>query len=49
MRDFIVTVLGEQHGNAFISRASGKTAAGKLNVNIHQTFKYPEQLDQMVA
>jgi hypothetical protein len=49
MRDFIETVLGNQKGNAFISRSSGKTAAGKLNVNIHQTFKYPEQLDEMVA
>lgn len=49
MRDFITAILGNQKGNAFISRASGKTAAGKLNVNIHQTFKYPEQLDEMVA
>lgn len=49
MRNFIITVLGEQKGNAFVSRASGKTAAGKLNVNIHQTFKYPEQIDEMVA
>lgn len=48
MRDFITTILGEQQGNAFISRASGKTSAGKLNVNIHQTFKYPEQLDEMI-
>jgi hypothetical protein len=49
MRDFITTVLGDQQGNAFISRASGKTANGKLNVNIHKTFLYPEQLDDMVA
>jgi hypothetical protein len=48
MRDFITTVLGEQRGNAFISRASGKTANGKLNVNIHHTFKYPEQIEEMV-
>jgi hypothetical protein len=48
MRDFITTVLGEQRGNAFISRASGKTANGKLNVNIHKTFLYPEQLEEMV-
>ena len=49
MRDFITTVLGDQRGNAFISRASGKTANGKLNVNIHKTFLYPEQLEEMVA
>lgn len=49
MRNFIITILGEQSGNAFLSRASGKTAAGKLNVNIHQTFKYPEEIDKMVA
>lgn len=48
MRDFITTVLGDQGGNAFISRASGKTANNKLNVNIHKTFKYPQQLDEMV-
>lgn len=45
---FIEAVLGENSGNAFISRASGKTAAGKLAVNIHETFKYPEQLEAMV-
>jgi hypothetical protein len=49
MRDFITTVLGDQRGNAFVSRASGKTANGKLNVNIHKTFVYPDQLNQMVA
>lgn len=45
---FIETVLGSESGNAFISRASGKTAAGKLAVNIHETFNYPAQLEQMV-
>ena len=45
---FIETVLGHNTGNAFISRASGKTAAGKLAVNIHETFRYPEQLEEMV-
>ena len=49
MRDFITTILGDQRGNAFVSRASGKTANGKLNVNIHKTFVYPDQLNQMVA
>ena len=49
MRDFITTILGDQRGNAFVSRASGKTASGKLNVNIHKTFVYPDQLNQMVA
>ena len=48
MKDFITTVLGEQRGNAFISRASGKNASGKLNVNIHKTFLYPDQLKEMV-
>jgi len=48
MENFITTILGERSGNAFISRASGKTAAGKLNVNIHKTFKYPDQLKEMV-
>lgn len=46
---FITTVLGELHGNAFMGRASGKTAAGKLAVNIYDVFKYPEQLEEMVA
>lgn len=49
LHKFITTVLGTASGNAFISRASGKTANGKLNINIHETFKYPEQLDEMVA
>ena len=49
MRNFIETVLGSASGNAFVSRASGKTASGKLNINIHRTFKYPEQLDEMIA
>lgn len=49
MRRFIQTVLGSASGNAFISRASGKTANGKLNINIHKTFKYPEQLEEMIA
>lgn len=48
MRDFITTVLGSASGNAFISRASGKTANGKLNINIHKTFKYPAQLGEMI-
>ena len=46
---FITTILGDATGYAFVSRASGKTAAGKLNINIHQTYKYPEQLEEMVA
>ncbi len=46
---FITTVLGSSKGNAFMSRANGKTAAGKLNINIHETFAYPEQLEEMVA
>jgi hypothetical protein len=45
---FIRTVLGDLSGYAFISRASGKTANGKLNVNIHKTFLYPQQIDEMV-
>ena len=49
MQKFITTILGENSGYAFISRASGKTANGKLNVNIHKAFQYPKQLDQMVA
>ena len=49
MKEFIERVLGSGSGNAFMSRASGKTANGKLNVNIHKTFKYPEQIDDMVA
>jgi hypothetical protein len=46
---FIETILGDNKGNAFISRASGKTSAGKLNINIHTTWAYPEQLEDMVA
>ena len=45
---FIRTVLGDLSGYAFISRASGKTANGKLNVNIHKAFKYPDQLKEMI-
>ena len=45
---FIETILGTNSGNAFLSRASGKTAAGKLNINIHTTWKYPDQLEEMV-
>jgi len=41
-------VLGDLSGYAFVSRASGKTANGKLNVNIHNAFKYPDQLKEMV-
>ncbi len=48
MYEFIENVLGSNSGNAFISRASGKTSTGKLNVNIHTTWKYPEQLTEMV-
>ena len=48
MEKFIRTVLGDLSGYAFISRASGKTANGKLNVNIHKTFLYPQQIDEMV-
>jgi hypothetical protein len=46
---FIRTVLGDLSGYAFVSRASGKTANGKLNVNIHKAFKYPDQLKEMVT
>ena len=48
MEQFIRTVLGDLSGYAFVSRASGKTANGKLNVNIHNAFKYPDQLKEMV-
>ena len=46
---FIETILGDNSGYAFIGRASGRTAAGKLAVNIYETFKYPEQFEEMVA
>lgn len=46
---FIETILGSNSGNAFLGRASGKTAAGKLAVNIYETFKYPAQLEEMVT
>ena len=49
MKEFIEKVLGTASGNAFVSRASGKTANGKLNINIHNTFKYPAQLQEMIA
>jgi hypothetical protein len=49
VKEFIEKVLGTASGNAFVSRASGKTASGKLNINIHNTFKYPEQLEEMIA
>jgi len=48
MEDFIRTILGEKSGYAFVSRASGKTANGKLNVNIHNAFQYPQQFGEMV-
>jgi len=48
VKEFIERVLGSGSGNAFISRASGKTNSGKLNINIHKTFLYPEQLKEMV-
>jgi hypothetical protein len=48
VQDFIEKVLGSASGNAFISRASGKTNSGKLNINIHKTFLYPQQLKEMV-
>jgi hypothetical protein len=48
LRKFVTTVLGSGRGNAFVSRASGKTASGKLNINIHETFQYPEQLDDIL-
>jgi len=47
VKQFIETILGTASGNAFVSRASGKTAKGKLNVNIHVVFKYPAELDKM--
>jgi hypothetical protein len=49
MREFIEQVLGSASGNAFISRASGKTVKGKPNINIHEVFSYPQDLEQMVA
>lgn len=49
VRSFIEAILGEQKGNAFISRASGKNANGKPNITIHKSFLYPDQLDEMVA
>jgi hypothetical protein len=49
VKEFIERVLGSAPGNAFISRASGKTSSGKLNINIHKTFKYPEQLQEMIT
>ena len=48
MKEFIEKVLGSSSGNAFVSRASGKTSSGKLNINIHKTFQYPAQLQEMV-
>jgi hypothetical protein len=48
VKEFIEKVLGSASGNAFISRASGKTANGKLNINIHKTFLYPQQLEEMI-
>ena len=48
MEDFIRTVLGDLSGYAFVSRASGRTANGKLNVNIHKAFKYPAQVREMI-
>ena len=49
MRSFIQAILGDQTGNAFVSRASGKSTNGKPNINIHKSFAYPKQLDEMVA
>jgi len=48
VKDFIEKILGSASGNAFVSRASGKTANGKLNINIHKTFLYPQQLEEMI-
>lgn len=41
--------MGSNTGNAILSRASGKTAAGKLAVNIHESFRWPEQFEEIVA
>jgi Protein of unknown function (DUF3987) len=49
VKEFIERVLGSASGNAFVSRASGKTANGKLNINIHKTFLYPQQLEEMIT
>ncbi len=49
MRSFIEAILGQNKGNAFVSRASGKNGNGKPNITIHKSFQYPEQLDDMVA
>ena len=49
MKSFIEAILGDQKGNAFVSRASGKNANGKPNITIHKSFQYPEQLDEIVA
>lgn len=49
MKSFIEAILGDQNGYAFVSRASGKNANGKPNITIHKSFRYPQQLNEMVA
>lgn len=49
MKSFLEAILGSQTGNAFVSRASGKNTNGKPNITIHKSFRYPQQLDEMVA
>lgn len=54
-RDFIVGVLRDMEGNAVLSLSGGRTEPteaaphGKLQVNIHAWFRYPQELDMMVA
>lgn len=54
-RDFITGVLRDMEGNAVLSLSSGRTEPteeapyGKLKVDIHHWFRYPDELDAMVA
>jgi hypothetical protein len=45
---FIRTILGVMRGNAVMSLATGITGHGKLRVDHHEWFAYPEQLDDMI-
>lgn len=51
MRDFIEAVLGDMRGNAVLAVANAKerTATGKLIVSNPTWFKYPDDIDKMVA
>lgn len=48
-RSFITGILQDLEGNAVMGVATGRTPRGKLEIRDYTWFRYPEQLDDMVA